>query len=344
MKKLLNTLYVTSPQAYLARDGENIVIRDEEEEVFRIPAHNLEGLVSFGYRGASPGLMELCVHRGIALSFVSENGRFLARVTGPVRGNVLLRRQQYRMADGLQESLGIAQSFIFAKITNARHVLQRALRDHKETMDYAGVTEEAVCNMGRQLQNLGRSMTLEELRGAEGEAARTYFNVFPGLIREDNLRSTFNGRNRYPPKDPVNAMLSFAYTLLMHDVQGALETVGLDPAVGFLHRDRAGRPSLALDLMEELRPYLADRLVLSLINRQQITQNDFKESQPDGVWMKDKARNTFIDAWQQRKREKIRHPYLGETVRIGLLPHIQALLLARFIRGDIDGYPAFLCR
>jgi len=344
LRKLLNTLYVTTPEAYLGRDGENVVVREGEEDSFRIPIHNLEGVVCCGRQGASPALMQLCAERDVALVFMTENGRFLARVVGETSGNVLLRRSQYRLADSPSGSLSYARSCIFGKVANARHVLQRALRDHGDGADDMGDVQKAVDRMALQLARLNRAADLDQLRGVEGEAARTYFSVFDRLILAQKEDFSFDGRNRYPPRDRVNALLSFLYALLASDVRSALETVGLDPAVGFLHRDRPGRPGLALDLMEELRPYLADRLALTLINLRQVSGKGFDIRQPDSVRMDDDTRKAVLAAWQNRKREEVLHPYLKEKIALGLIPHVQALLMARTIRGDLDAYPAFLCR
>lgn len=340
MRKLLNVLYVTSPDSYIACERENVVVRVQDREAFRIPVHNLEGIVTFGYAGVSPALIRLCCERGVAVSFLKENGEFLGRVHGPVSGNVLLRRKQYRIADDAA-GVKLAKRFIFAKIANCRAVLHRALRDHADELD-----EPLVRQTVRSLQSLLR-LTLgagdcDELRGLEGDAARKYFSAFQQLILHEKTFFRMNGRSRRPPLDPVNAMLSFCYTLLVHEVQAALESVGLDPAVGFLHRDRPGRPGLALDLMEELRPYLADRLVLSLINRRQIAPKGFRTQENGMVVMTADTRKQLITAWQKRKQEEIRHPYLNEKIPVGLLPYVQALLLARHLRGDLAEYPPFL--
>jgi len=343
MRKLLNTLYVTTPNAYIARDGENVVVRIGEEERFRIPVHNLEGIVCFGYTGASPALMALCAERGVSLSFLTEHGQFLAKVTGPVSGNVLLRRRQYRLADDEVSSTRMAIAFITGKIANCRTVLQRAIRDHGSSIDSASVSQTVTALTGL-LDRLGRCNNLESVRGIEGEAAQMYFSSLDHLILDQKENFYMRERTRRPPLDNMNALLSFLYTLLTHDVQAALETVGLDPAVGFLHRDRPGRPSLALDLMEELRPYLVDRLALSLINRRQITSGGFVRKETGGIIMDNDTRKTVIAAWQKRKQEEITHPFLNEKIPIGLIPYAQALLLSRYLREDIDGYPPFFWR
>lgn len=343
MRKLLNTLYVTTPEAYLARDGLNVVVKAEEEERFRIPIHNIESIVTFGYMGASPGLLALCMEYNVSVCFLSGQGRFLARVSGKVKGNVLLRRQQYRIADDPDKGLAISRVFIAAKIANCRNVIQRVIRDHgKEKQDTELVSASGFMEL-RQKQAF-RAVGLEVLRGIEGDAAGQYFGVFNQMIVHQKEHFNMNGRNRRPPRDPINTMLSFAYTLLANDVQSALEVVGLDPYVGFLHTDRPGRPSLALDLMEELRPYLADRIVLTLINRKQIGPEGFINQGGMAIHMTDDARKEFIATWQKRKQDTIFHPYLQENIPLGLLPHTQATLLARHIRGDIEAYPAFIMK
>lgn len=343
MRKLLNTIYITTPHTYITKDGENVVIKVDEDEKFRVPIHNLEGIVSFGYTGASPALMGMCAEHKVSLCFLTEHGNFLSRITGRVSGNVLLRRKQYRIADDKEVSLQIARLFIAGKIANCRSVLQRCLRDHSNN-DNSNDLTYAVCQLEiRQKQSL-KALTADVLRGIEGDSANTYFNVFNHLVVTQKQDFMMNGRNRRPPKDKINALLSFIYTLLCHEVQSALETVGLDPYVGFLHTDRPGRPSLALDMMEEFRPYLADRLVLSLINRKQVNSKGFSESDESGILMNDETRKEVLTAWQKRKQEEILHPFLQESVPIGLLPYIQALLMARYLRGDIDNYPVFVIK
>ncbi|MBN1767360.1 MAG: type I-C CRISPR-associated endonuclease Cas1 [Prolixibacteraceae bacterium] len=341
MRKLLNTLYVTSPDSYLAKDGENVVIRVNDSERFRIPVHNIEGIVCFGYSGASPALMALCAERNVSLTFLTEHGHFQGRISGPVKGNVLLRRKQYRWADDNQKSLDISRIIIAGKIANSRNVVQRALRDHGNESNRKSLSEASEILSLRQKQVL-KADSPETLRGLEGDAANTYFGVFNFLIVSQKDEFRMNGRSRRPPKDKVNALLSFVYTLLAHEVQSALESVGLDPYVGFFHVDRPGRPSLALDMMEEFRPYIADRLVLSIINRKQIASSDFIQHDDYNFILKDNARKEVLTAWQKRKQEEIQHPFLHETIPVGLLPYSQALLMARFIRGDLDNYPVFV--
>ncbi|NMB87031.1 MAG: type I-C CRISPR-associated endonuclease Cas1 [Chloroflexi bacterium] len=339
MRKLLNVLYVTTPDAYLALDGENVLIKKDEHVAMRMPLHNLENIVYFGYPGASPGLMGACAEHNIGLCFLTPNGYFLARVTGRVKGNVLLRKKQYFISEE-NESVGIAASFLAAKIGNSRKVIERAIRDHSLVVDV-----EALRRVSDALKELMRALnnctTVADLMGFEGSAAKLYFGVFDQLILHQHDAFFFKERSRRPPLDNLNALLSFLYTLLMHDVSSALETVGLDPYVGFLHQDRPGRPSLALDLMEELRPVFADRLALTLINRKQITGQGFHQKESGGILMDDETRKCVLKLWQARKQEEIIHPYLREKIPFGLVPYVQALLLARYLRGDLDAYPPF---
>jgi CRISPR-associated protein Cas1 len=341
MKKHLNTLFVTTQGAYLSKEGETILVRVEKETRLQVPVHTIGGIVCFGNVMVSPFLMGFCATNGVGISFLTEYGRFLARVQGPVSGNVLLRRQQYRLADDMAFSAAMAKAILTGKIANCRSVLQRALRDHTEKMEATDV-ETASAGLQRSLQSLNAETPLDGLRGVEGDAAHSYFSVFDHLIVAQKNGFSFHDRNRRPPLDTVNCLLSFIYTLLMHDIRSALETVGLDPAVGFLHRDRPGRPGLALDIMEEFRPFLADRLVLSLINRQQVKEKGFKKMESGAVMMNDETRKTVLVAYQERKQEEILHPFLEEKVSIGILFFIQALLLARHLRGDLDGYPPFI--
>lgn len=341
MRKLLNTLYVTSSDTYLSLDGENIVILKEQVEVSRIPLHNLEGIITFGYTGASPGLMGACAKRNIALTFIKPSGKFLARVVGEVRGNVTLRKTQYRISDSEEKSNEIAKNFILGKIFNSRWVIERATRDHGIRLDVDKLKRVSRF-LANSLKLVEQSENLEQLRGYEGEAASQYFSVFDDLILQQKDKFYFRYRNKRPPLDNVNAMLSFVYTLLAHDVAAALETVGLDPYVGFLHRDRPGRISLALDIMEELRPVCADRFVISLINKREVNADGFVQKENGAVIMDDDTRKTILKAWQNRKQETITHPFLQEKLEWGLVPYAQAMLLARFIRGDLDGYPTFM--
>jgi len=340
MKRLLNTLFVTTQGAYLCRDGETVCVRADGETKLRVPIHNLGGIVCFGEVACSSPLMGLCGENNVALSFLTETGKFLARVQGQVCGNVLLRRQQYRRADEPQQAAQVARFVVTAKLANCRVVLGRTLRDRPDG-PWCREIRRALDYLAHSLGVLEQPAVLDVVRGIEGEAARTYFSVFDHLITMQKEGFRFTQRSRRPPLDNINALLSFLYTLLVHDCRSSLETVGLDPAVGFLHADRPGRPSLALDLMEELRPVLADRMALSLINRQQIKAAGFTKTESGAVMMDDDTRKAVLVAWQKRKQEEFVHPFLDEKINWGLLPHIQALLLARYIRGDLEEYPPF---
>ena len=340
MKPLANVLYVTTPEAYLSLDGENVVIKKDEHTSTRLPLHNLENIVCFSYLGVSPALMGACAERNVGLCFLSPNGRFLARVSGKVRGNVLLRKKQYEVSEKNDVSVPIAASFLLGKVANCRKVIERALRDHAMLVDVS-VLNQASAALKNILAAILECKSIGDLMGFEGSAAKIYFNVFDQLILQQHEDFQFQERTRRPPLDNMNSLLSFLYTLLTNDVASALETVGLDPYVGFLHQDRPGRPSLALDLMEELRPVFADRLALSLVNRKQVTGKGFTQKESGGILMDDDTRKTVLTAWQERKKEEILHPYLKERIPFGLIPHVQAMLLARFLRGDLDAYPPF---
>ncbi len=341
MKRHLNTLFVTTQGAYLKKEGESVVVLVEKKPKMRIPIHTLGGIVCFGNVGCSPFLMGFCAERDVGISFLTEYGRFLARVKGPVSGNVLLRREQYRKADDLIVSAKIARAIITGKLVNCRAVLQRAIRDHSEKIDIEKV-KNASLHITSSLKTLNSDLSLNALRGIEGDGARVYFKVFDHFITSQKESFFFKARNRRPPLDNVNCLLSFLYTLVMHDVRSALESVGLDPAVGFLHRDRPGRPGLALDLMEEFRPFIADRLTLSLINLSRVQKKGFNKSESGAVLMNDETRKKVLVAYQKRKQDEIMHPFIEEKVTIGLLFHMQALLMARYLRGDLDGYPPFI--
>ena len=343
MRHLLNTLYVTTQGSYLAREGEAVVIKCDGEVRLRVPVHTLGGIICFGQVSCSPFLLGLCAERDVTVSFLTEHGKFLARVQGPVQGNVLLRRAQFRVADEEEGRSAIARAMVMAKVSNCRVVLLRAARERPAGTETAEL-DQAARRLARILARLESPCPLEELRGVEGEAGQAYFAVFDHLITVNKEEFSFQGRNRRPPLDKVNALLSFLYTLLAHDCASALETVGLDPAVGYLHADRPGRPGLALDLMEEFRPFLADRLVASLINRRQVNATGFSTSESGAVLMDDATRKEVLVAWQKRKQEKLQHPFLGEQIPLGLLPYVQALLMARHLRGDLDGYAAFFWR
>ena len=341
MRHLLNTLFVTSEDAYLSLEGENVLVNREKQIAGRFPLHNLQSIICFSYAGASPALMGACAQRDIDLCFCTPRGKFLARTSGISRGNVLLRRQQYRSADDPSESCRIAKAMIFGKVHNSRWSIERTRRDHKLRIDEARF--QHVCSVHKALlPDILNCNELETLRGLEGAAATAYFGIFDQMILRQKEDFYFHGRNRRPPLDNVNAALSFAYNLLANDCASALESVGLDAYVGFLHRDRPGRTSLALDLMEELRPCFADRFVLTLINNRILSSDDFSKTESGAVLMTDGGRRKFLKHWQERKQDIITHPFLEEKLPWGLVPYMQALLLARYIRGDLDGYPPFL--
>lgn len=341
MKHLLNTLYILSKDIYLSMDGENVVANQDKQAVARYPLHTLQNIITFSYAGASPALMGACAQRQVGLAFCTPKGRFLARSCGESSGNVLLRRTQYRAADDPLQCCRIGRPMIFGKLFNARWSIERTRRDHGLRVD-----SEKLASASKQMYGLlsqvKEATTPEELRGLEGVGASAYFSVFDEMILGDKKTFFFRGRNRRPPLDEVNAMLSFAYSLLAHDCASALESVGLDSYVGFLHRDRPGRISLALDLMEELRPCMADRFVLTLINNRQVKTSDFLHMESGAVLLTGDGRKAFLKSWQEKKKEALTHPYLGEKLSWGMIPYIQALLLARYLRGDLDAYPPFL--
>ena len=346
MRRMLNTIYVTTENAWLRKDGANLVVEVEGAERGRAPLHMLEGLVSFSRPGASPALLAACAEAGITISHLDPNGRFLARVEGPRTGNVLLRRAQFRAADAPERTVPIVRGIVAAKAANQRTVIRRALRDHGDTLPVGG--REALEAAERRLTDVARRIlgagAVELLRGLEGEAAQVYFGVFNHLLRNVDPTFAFAGRSRRPPLDRINALLSFLYAMLGHDCRSALEAHGLDPQVGFLHADRPGRASLALDLMEELRPIFADRLALALLNRKQLKASDF-ESEPTGmVRLAPDARKTVLTAWQERKKTEIVHPYTKDKIPSGLIPFVQARLFSSYLRGDLDGYPPFIWR
>lgn len=341
MKKLLNTLYVTSADAYLSLDSETVVVLNQGNVLGKIPLHNLEGIIAFGHTGASPSLMGECAKRNISLCFLTPNGRFLARVTGKEYGNVILRKEQYRISEKPELACSIARDFIIGKVFNARWVIERFTREHPLSVDC-----EKLKTVSAQLRDfielIKDCSSNEQLRGYEGEAASLYFSVFDDMILQQKDVFYFNGRNRRPPLDRVNAILSFVYTLLANNTASALESVGLDPYVGFLHTDRPGRMSLAFDVMEELRPIMVDRFVLSLINKRIISGDGFTIRENGSVEMSEDTRKIILTQWQNRRQEKITHPFLEEKMEWGLVPYAQALLLARTIRNDLDAYPPFM--
>lgn len=342
MKKHLNTLYITSDEAYVRKERETFVVEINNEKVFQAPIQSIENIVCFGFKALSPSLMAFCAENNVGVSYLLENGKFLARVYGAQKGNVLLRKAQYALSDNEFESLKIAKPIVAAKVTSYRSLLLRHQRNHPDnTTDQLVLAADT---MGSRLNNIQNTESLDELRGYEGECANLYFGVLSSLITAQREDFTFNKRTKRPPLDPANALLSFLYAILANDVRSALETVGLDPQVGFLHQLRSGRPSLALDLMEEFRAYLGDRIMLNLINLKQVTKKDFEIRESGEVRISDSARKELLTAYQKRKQEEITHPFLGEKMTIGLLPHVQAQLLARYIRGDMDEYPPFYLR
>lgn len=340
MKQHLNTLFVTTQDTWLSKEGECVVLQLAGKHLGKIPLHTLQSIVCFGHISCSQYLLEHCAKLGVSVTWFTEYGRFMASMYGPTSGNVLLRRAQYRLADSPDASAALARFFVIGKIANCRTVLLRQARCVDEP-----ALGEAAKKLGEILRRLSIPHNLETVRGMEGDAAHLYFGVFPLLIKSDfREKIRFQGRSRKPPRDEMNCLLSFFYTLLAHDVRSALEGVGLDPAVGFLHRERPGRASLALDIMEEFRPYLADRLALTLVNRQQVTASSFKRTEVGGFVLKDTARKEVLTAWQERKREEVEHPFLKEKMTVGMLWHMQARLLSRYLRGEMDAYPPFAMR
>ena len=337
MKRHLNTLYITSDDAYVHKERETFVVEVENKKVFQAPVHSIENIVCFGFKALSPAIMSFCAENNVGISYLSANGRFLARVSGAQKGNVLLRKAQYVMSDSEPQSLAIARPIIAAKVANYRNLLLRHQRNHPE--EYSDSIDGVAAAMGERLPDIQKAETLDGLRGIEGECAAMYFGVLSSLIGNKDFE--FTARSKRPPLDPANAILSFLYAILANDVRSALETTGLDPQVGFLHGLRSGRPSLALDIMEEFRAYLGDRVMLNLINLKQVTKKDFDIRESGEVRMSDEARKTVLEAYQKRKQEETTHPFLGEKMTVGLLPHIQAQLLARYVRGDIAEYPPF---
>lgn len=341
MKKLLNTLYVLSEDVYLALDGENVVVLREEETAGRFPLHTLENIVSFSYKGASPALLGACASRMIGMSFYSPRGKFLARTAGTSYGNVLLRKEQYRISDLPEKSLFYAKNMIIGKVFNCRWSLERTIRDNGMRINTERVKKVSLA-LNEGLNNIRNCESLDSLRGLEGEMASQYFSVFDELVINQKDAFKFNGRSRRPPMDNINALLSFVYTILGNECAGALEGVGLDAYVGFMHCDRPGRKSLALDLLEELRGIMADRFVLTLVNKKVIKDEHFDRQGDGAVLLNEEGRKQFFSAWQSHKKELLTHPFLKEKISWGLVPYVQALLLARTIRGDLESYPPFL--
>lgn len=344
MKTHLNTLYITTPGAYVAKQGRAVQVRIDGKSRAQFPLSNLEGIACFGRVGCSPALLGACAEMGVAVSLFTEYGRFLATIRGFSHGNVLVRRRQYRLADDPAVALEVARRIVLAKVANARSVLLRAARDAGDSAVRIDGLQRAASRLAASAHELRRAGTLDAVRGLEGGAAVHYFGAFNSLLSPIAAPEgfQFTTRSRRPPLDPINALISFLYTLLVHDARSACEAVGLDSCVGFLHADRPGKPSLALDLMEELRAYLADRLAFSLINRRQVAPEGFRKLENGAVLMNDATRKTVLVAYQERKRETLTHPVLGESMTVGMILHIQALLMVRWIRGDLDAYPPFL--
>jgi CRISPR-associated protein Cas1 len=331
------------PDAYIFKDGTNLVIEAGKKEVGRVPIHNIQSVICFGYQGTSPAAMRLCTENNVSLSFMTPNGRFQASVVGESKGNVLLRREQYRVADSQATSMNISKNMILGKFMNSRYVLRRGKNDHGDKIDLKKL-DDAIDSITAGIKTIGDCTDPNSLRGTEGDVARSYFSALNELIIKQKDEFFIHTRNRRPPTDNMNSLLSFLYTLLAHDVRSALETNGLDPYVGFLHTDRPGRPSLALDMMEELRPIFADRLALNLVNLRKISGNGFVEKENGSIIMSDETRKTVLENWQSRKDEEVFHPFIEEKIKFGLVPHVQAMLMARYLRGDIDGYPPFLMK
>lgn len=341
MRKILNTLFISNPDYYLRLDGETVAVTNAEKNIGKVPLHNLESIVTMGYTGMSPALMGACAKRNIGVTFLTSSGKYLCRVVGETRGNVFLRKKQYQVSENLLASCETARNFIIGKLYNQRWLLERFTRDHPLRVD-VNLFKQISSELKEGISQIQMIDDLDSLRGTEGQLANRYFMIFDQLILQQKEDFRFYGRNRRPPLDNVNAMLSLAYTLLTHDCAAALETVGLDPYVGFLHRDRPGRASLALDMVEELRGVYADRFVLQLINKKIIGKSAFIKKENGAVLLTEEGRKKFFTEWQAKKQEQLQHPFLGEKIQWGLVPYVQALLLARYLRGDLDGYPPFL--
>ncbi|WP_130811759.1 type I-C CRISPR-associated endonuclease Cas1c [Olsenella sp. Marseille-P4559] len=341
MRRLGNTLYILSDDLYLTVDGMNVVAKRQGAEMGRIPLHTLASIYSFSYMGASPALMGRCADEGIELAFFTSSGRFLADVAGMPHGNVLLRQRQSLMSQNREQCLVVSKNFILAKVFNSKWVLERCIRDHGMRVDVDSL-KRASQMLSSSLRALKSCSSIESLRGIEGDAAAEYFAVFNELVLNTDKAFEFRGRNKQPPLDPVNAMLSLFYTMLSLDCSSALRGAGLDPYIGFMHTDRPGRRSLALDCMEELRPILVDRFVLTVINNRTIKAKHFETRENGEVRLTDDGRKVLFDAWQEKKREVVTHPFLHEKMPYGLVPYVQAQLLAQYVRGDIDGYPPFM--
>jgi len=343
LRKLLNTLYVTTPEAFLSLDGNNAVLLLDGKAIFRIPVTNLESVVCFNYLGASPKFMQYCTDRNINISFMTPNGRYMAGINGRIKGNVLLRKKQYFVSEDTEFCLNIAKNIIVAKLFNCRYEVNRSVRDNKDKIDVSAL-ERTSEELKNAMTAVGLCRSMEELRGVEGDAARQYFSTFNDMIVRQKTDFVFSGRTRRPPLDNVNALLSFGYALLAHEVEAALLCVGLDPYVGFMHTDRPGRISLALDMMEEFRVTVVDRFVLTLINLKQINADDFMHKESEGILMTEVARKVFLTEWQKRKQEDVVHGFIGEKMKAGLIPYAQAMILSRYLRNEINDYAPYFKR
>ncbi len=342
MKKLQNILYLTIDDAYLSKDGENVVIIKESKVLKRFPIHILDGIMCFNYTGVSPALMKFAMENNLLISFFTPEGKFCGRVIGKTNGNVLLRRRQYQIADS-NDSLEFVQNIIYAKIFNSRKVLKRAIRDHRGKIDSEKLLS-TIDFIDLALKNIWKTDSKDSLRAIEGNVASRYFACFDEMIVSQRDEFYFIDRNRRPPEDNTNALLSFLYSLLTYEMQSALEGVGIDSYVGFFHVDRPGRSSMALDMIEELRAYMCDRFALTMINKNIITAKDFEKKETGAVLLNDKGRAKVLENWQKRKQDEIKHPFINEKIKIGLISHVQAMLLNRYIRGDLEAYPPFLMK
>ena len=341
MKKLLNTLYITTENAYLSLSGETVDVFFDDDTHKQIPLHTLSGIVSFSYKGASPALMGKCAEKGVLISFFTPHGRYLCDTGSCTNGNVYLRRTQFRWADDEAKSLSVARNMLIGKLHNSKYLILHYMRDHSLQVDCEKI-RLAADRIGTYIEALKTADDMDSIRGIEGNAAAEYFGVFNELILQNKNVFSYKGRSRRPPTDPVNCLLSFAYALLANECSSSLRSVGLDPFMGFMHTDRPGRCSLSLDMMEELRSVFADRFVLTLINNRVVNEQSFTYMDNGAVILNDDARKRVLSEWQAKKREEIFHPFLKEKMQWGLVPYVQALLISRLMRGDLDGYPPFL--
>lgn len=340
---LLNTLYITSPNAWLNLQGETVIVKIDQEKKLQVPLHHLGSIVGFGDVILTPQLMKRCAEDGRSVVHLDRNGRFICRMEGPVNGNILLRKAQFQKEAQAAFCLEAARSIVAGKLQNCRNLLLRSARDCKQTADQSTLRQTAT-TLARLIEATKDSGKMDALRGLEGEGAKEYFQAVSAMLRQQRALFAMNGRNKRPPRDRINALLSFLYALVMNDCRSALEGVGLDPQLGFLHVPRPGRASLALDLMEEFRPAIADRLALSLINRKQVSVQHFEEREGGAVYLNEDGRKIVIGAYQQKKQETLTHPFLNQKTSIALLPHLQARLFARYVRGEMEGYLPFVLK